>query len=84
MVASVRWSPSSSQVERAWSDLVIAGCAYEIVALLSHRTDRLPDLPTVSELVGRAKGHRWLRFAGFVWDLAWDIHFLGGAREITR
>lgn len=85
-VASVPWFPISSPADlgtadRLWSDLVIAGCVYEIAALLSKRTGRVPDLPSVSELVVRAKRHKWGRFAGFVWDLVWDVHFWSQVAE---
>ena len=53
-----------------WRSVVIAGCAYEIVALVSDR------VPTISEVVLAVSQHRVGRFAAWMFVGGWAAHYL--------
>lgn len=48
--------------------LVVAGCTYEIVAILSGK------IPTLSRLVATGRSHRWARYLVVLIDDVWDWH----------
>lgn len=53
-----------------WRATVVAGCAYEIVALTTGR------VPTISEVVLRMGEHKAGRVAAWLFVGAWAWHFL--------
>lgn len=54
----------------AFKLVVAIGCAYELVALWS-------PLPTITEVVHRARRHRVWRVAAWAWCIGWCYHFNG-------